>query len=209
MLSLILNYLPLLKNNLPFSCGFFLSSILLMIKAQIYISDKGTKTPLYDHLHQSSKYLKFYNVSDYFIFSYILSLFYFNNNLPQFLNLLSIIYLLRTFSFTITILPKCGKMKDKTDKSAVNILYNYITLKDRHSGYNNDLLYSGHSAFMHLYFLYLNHYNCISDNKKMIVFSINLILSILNILSRCHYSIDILFAYITTTFVFQNLIKYV
>ena len=207
-----------LKDNLPFSILFFLSSISLMIKSQIYISNKDTKIPLYDHLHINQKFLKFYTISDYFIYFYILSLFYFNNyfflsqkagNLPTFLNLLSIIYFIRTFSFTITILPKPGKMKNKTDTSVVSILYKYITLKDKHTGYNNDLLFSGHTSFMHLYYLYLTHFNYISPTNGKILFIINLLLSLLNVLSRCHYSICILFAYITTTFVFQNLVEYV
>ena len=178
--------LTIFKNNLPFSFLFFLSGILTMIKAQIYISDKNTKIPLYDHLHKDHKFLKFYNISDYVIYMYILSLFYFNNNLSTFLNLLSIVYFIRTFSFTITILPKCGKMKDKTDKSALNIMYNYIILKDKHTGYNNDLLFSGYTAFMHLYYLYLTHYNYVSYNRGILLFSVNLLLSILNIVSRCH-----------------------
>lgn len=193
-------------NNIFTSGAFLISSILIMIRAQIYISKKDTKIPLFDHLHKNMDYIKFYNVSDYFIYFYILSLFYFNSNISKFLNLLSIIYLIRTFSFTITILPKCGKIKDKTETNSIKMLYNYLTLKDRHSGYNNDLLFSGHTSFMHLYYLYLRHFNYISNGTSMILFSINLLLSLLNILSRCHYSIDILYAYITTTFIFQNLV---
>jgi hypothetical protein len=198
-----------LKNNLPVSAIFLLTSISVMFKLQTYVSKKNTNIPLYDHLHQSSKYLKFYNVSDYFIYLYILSLFYFNNHLPQFLNLLSIIYLLRTFSFTITILPKPGKMKDKENTNVFKTFYNYITLKENHFGHVNDLLYSGHTSFVHLYYLYLTHFNYITPTNGRILFSVNLLLSLLNVLSRCHYSICILFAYITTTFVFQNLVDYV
>lgn len=197
------------QNNLPFSIIFFLSSILLMIKAQIYISSKNTKIPLYDHLHFDRKYVKFYTISDYFIYFYISTLFYYNSEITKFLNLLSIIYLLRTLSFTITILPKCGLMPDKTNKSALSILYNYASMKDRHTGHNNDLLFSGHTAFMFLYYLYLSHFNFIPVNLQYILFIVNLLLSILNILSRCHYSICILYAYITTLCVFQNLIDYV
>jgi hypothetical protein len=197
------------KNNLPISAIFLLTSISVMFKLQTYVSKKNTNIPLYDHLHQNDKFLKFYNISDYVIYSYILSLFYFNNQLPKFLNLLSIIYLLRTFSFTITILPKPGKMKDKENTDVVKTFYNYITLKDLHFGHVNDLLYSGHTSFMHLYYLYLIHFNYISPTNGKILFIINFLLSLLNVLSRCHYSICILFAYITTTFIFQNLIEYV
>lgn len=118
-------------NNIFTSGAFLISSILIMIRAQIYISKKDTKIPLFDHLHKNMDYIKFYNVSDYFIYFYILSLFYFNSNISKFLNLLSIIYLIRTFSFTITILPKCGKIKDKTETNSIKMLYNYISLKDK------------------------------------------------------------------------------
>lgn len=196
-------------DNIVISGGFLVCSILFMIKAQIYISKKDTKIPLFDHLHKNMNYIKFYNISDYFIYCYILSLFYFNFHICKFLNLLSLIYLIRTFSFTITILPKCGKIKDKTETNSFKILYNYLSLKDRHSGYNNDLLFSGHTSFMHLYYLYLTYFKYISNTNSIILFTINFLLSLLNIVSRCHYSIDILYAYITTTFIFQNLINIV
>lgn len=209
MLSYLSLFRSILTNNLPFSIFFLLFSIATMIKAQIYIASKNTNIPLYDHLHSSRKFTKFYNISDYFINIYILSLFYFNDHITTFLNLLSIIYLFRTFSFTITILPKCGIMPDKTDKSVGSILYKYLTLKDKHTGYNNDLLFSGHTAFMFLYFLYLSHFNYISVGSSYILFSVNFILSILNIISKCHYSIDILYGYIVTLFIFQNCVNYV
>jgi hypothetical protein len=180
-----------------------------MIKSQIYCSKKNTPIPLFDHLHFNTKYIKFYNISDYFINFYILTLFYFNDHISKFINLLAIVYLFRTLFFTITILPKCGLMPDKTDKSVRSILYKYITFKDKHTGYNNDLLFSGHTAFMFLYYLYLVKFNFITYNKSIVLFMINLILSILNILSRCHYSIDIVLGYIMPLFIFQNFGDYV
>ena len=113
---------------------------------------------------------------------------------------------MRTISFTITILPKCGKMPDKDNsRSCYQILKDYATFQDTHTGHNNDLLFSGHTAFMTLYCLYVSHYYPEYLVISSMSWILNIGLSILNIMSRCHYSIDIFYALITTTFVFQNL----
>lgn len=227
----------------PFLLG---GVLLLMTKAQKYISDKlpikqaientnekenkesgykeNTERPnifriisrenkhrivLPDILHREDlKFLhKYYRISDNFIFLSISSLiFYYNSNLMSFLFDLSIIYLLRTISFTITILPKCGFMKDKDNtRSCVQILKDYVTFKDVHTGHNNDLLFSGHTAFMTLYCYHLGYFYDISESFKMIIWGLNFLLSLLNVASRCHYSIDVFYAYIVTSFVFGKL----
>lgn len=187
------------------SISFLIFVLWIQTKAQIYVSGKASNdTPLFDQLHRNEKYLKYYNISDHFIHFYILTLFYYHDHIDDFLNMLSLVYLLRTIFFTITILPKCGKMKNKTETSFYEILYNHITLKETHSGYNNDLFFSGHTSFMYLYNLYLVHFNYIEFNTGVLLFGLNLFLSILNILSRCHYSICILGAYCMTTLIYQN-----
>jgi len=186
------------------SICFFLFTIWIQTKGQIYVNGKASNNiPLFDHLHFNDKYLRYYSISDYFIYLYILSLFYYSEHIEDFLNILSIVYLFRTLFFTITVLPKCGKMKDKTETSLSQILYNHIK-GEIHSGYNNDLFFSGHTAFMYLYNLYLFHFNYISFNTSILLFILNLSLSILNILSRCHYSICILGSYCITTLIYQN-----
>lgn len=191
----------------------FFSSVLIMFNFQKYASRNMIKgfPILPDILHRKEFefFTKFYTVSDYFITFYLLSLIlYFNSHISIFLFQLSIIYLLRSFSFSITLLSKPGKMSDKNhDQSSLKMLYDYISLNDKHTGMNNDLLFSGHTSFMCLYSLYLAHFEYVPDSVLVSIWMINGFLSILNVLSRCHYSIDVFYAYIATIFVFQNTIE--
>lgn len=192
------------------SISCLLTSLLITFELQKYASVTNTlKTPLQDILHFSDIFLKYYTISDYVISFYIANLvLFFNKHIDIFLYQLSILYLLRSISFSITLLPKCGKMADKNDNTgSFKILYQYLTLKDTHTGHNNDLLFSGHSTFMLLTTLYISRFYDIHIIIKIILHTINICMSLLNILSRCHYSIDILYAYITTIFVFQNTVE--
>jgi hypothetical protein len=189
------------------SISCLLTSLLITFECQKYASITNTlKTPLQDVLHFSDFFLKYYNISDYVIGFYIISLIlFFNNHIDVFLYQLSILYLIRSLSFSITLLPKCGKMADKSDNTgSFKILFQYITLKDTHTGHNNDLLFSGHSMFMLLYVLHLSKFYDIHILIKAILHIVSGSMSLLNIVSRCHYSVDILYAYITTIFIHQN-----
>lgn len=206
----MITYFFLLSTSLL--CLF--SVLLAMFELQKYASNKHNmpQSPLLDLLHHPDLIfmVKYYTVSDYVIYFYIASLIlFFNQYLYVFVYQLSFIYLFRSISFSITILPKCGKMKDKdNNRSSFQILYDYLSLSDKHTGHNNDLLFSGHSSFMLLYVLYLSYFSVIPLPIVYLLHFINFILSILNILSRCHYSIDVLYAYIVTIFIFQNTIGY-
>ena len=201
--------------------GLFIGTLLIMTKCQKYIFTQIPRSypVLPDLVHKFSDYLKelniidftrYYTVSDFFIIKSIFTLiFVYNTHLMSFLFDLSIIYLLRTISFTLTILPKCGQMRDKdNNRSCVNILLDYLFFKDLHTGHNNDLLFSGHTAFMTLYCLHFSRFYVTGFFTYLYSYQIwlvNIVLSLINILSKCHYSIDVFYAYIVTIFVFQNI----
>lgn len=192
-----------------FSLSLFIGTLFVMTKAQKIIS---TAIPrdfpvLVDFFHcESLDFSEYYMVSDYFIMSGIFLLFTtFNSFWSSFLYDLSLIYMLRTLSFSLTILPKCGKMKDKdNNRTCAQILWDYASFKDRHTGHNNDLLFSGHTAFMTLYCLHVSYFYPEYVYFNFICAILTGGLSVWNVFSRCHYSIDILYALITTTLIFQN-----
>ncbi len=191
---------------------YLLSSVIVTIRFQKYISKKATTNiPLFDHCHSDSNLwiTEYYTVADIFMIIYwVLLIFLYNDFLKDLLYILGTLYYLRTLLFTITVLPKCGKMADKDCSRTVSkIIFDYITLQDKHTGFNNDLLFSGHTMFSTLFSLYVTRNRLVFDIPLYLIFLIwilNIFLSLLNIFSRCHYSIDIIVAYIATIFVFQN-----
>ncbi len=193
--------------------SIFISSLYFTFYCQKKTSDKKNieNYTLPDILHTDSlNYHKYYKWGDVSLQICILSLFYFNEYIDKFLILMSMIYIIRGISFSITILPKCGKMIDKDNtRSCTQIFIDYATLKDNHTGHNNDLLFSGHVSFMFLFCLYITYFYKLYENSMIIFLSYWLLLfvsSIGVIITRCHYSIDVLYAYITTFFVFQNVV---
>lgn len=196
-----------------YSAIFFICSVLVMFEAQRYSAKKGTNdtVKLYDQLHQIFPDLSnYYQTGDVFIGLYTISLFYFNERIDIFLNCLSVLYLLRSASFTVTILPKCGTMPNKDmTRSSVTMLKDYISFKDKHPAGHNDMLPSGHCTFLTLYALYISEFCNIGLFSQCLIWGINFILGMITIASRCHYSIDVLYAFISTLCVFQNLVPYI
>lgn len=196
---------------LPIS--LFLSSVLIMFEAQKYIDTKIPKDfpVLYDHAHIYMPDLsKYYQIGDLFIGLYVgILIFFYNERLDIFLYILTILYLFRTFSFTVTLLPKCGTMPDKDmTRSSKQILMDYILFKDTHFGARIDMLPSGHCTVLTLIVLHISKYNDPHHYVKIGFWILNCMLYTLTVISKCHYTIDVVFAYITTVFVYQNMVGY-
>lgn len=201
--------LPPLNRETIVSFLFFLSSVYFTIYCQKYASSRSiSNIPLPDFLHIDSLDLsKLYKLTDIPINVYIvLLLFCFNTRLPKFFWMMGLTYFIRSLSFSMTILPKCGKMIDKDNsRSCLQILKDYVTLKDTHIGHNNDLLPSGHVCFSVIFSLYSGRYGYLSRNKSILLWTVNILNSLMIVLTRCHYSIDVFYAYILSYFVYSNL----
>lgn len=201
--------LPLLNYRNGIGLVSLMFSFLCTIKAQKYASLQRTMNdrPLADILHlECLNISKYYKVTDIVVNLYGIMLFFkFNKRIDIFLNILAITYLARLISFSVTILPKCGSMKDKKDDtSCLKIMYNYLTLKYKHIGHNNDLLPIGHVCFMNIFYMYVKKYESIHPSFKKVIFYTNIVNSILIVLSRCHYSIDIYYGYMLSFLVFSR-----
>lgn len=209
----ITRYISLPKFSFEFICSlmFFIGSIYFTVLCQKYASNrKNENISLPDILHtESLNFSKYYKLTDIPINIYVLLLiFRFNKHIPKFLWMMSLNYFIRALSFSMTTLPKCGKMIDKDNsRSCSMILKDYITFKDTHIGHNNDLLPSGHVSFSAMFAFYANRYGYLSPLHNKILWSVNIINSIFIILTRCHYSIDVLYAYIISYLVYSKMSK--
>lgn len=175
-------------------CFALLSTFL----ATHYIDHEKKNIPemkLYDTLHhflpfcsQVSKIADIVSVGCFSAMFYIGM--YDHQTLSEFMFALAIIGIIRAISITITILPDhCTTIWNKYGKK--NIF-----------GGCRDKLFSGHTAATLLcsFFLY-------KKTKMSWVFLLPIIVSFAMLISREHYSIDVLFAWFITTLVWQNIQK--
>jgi hypothetical protein len=213
VLKLLKKYLslPTLSVELLFSLIAFISSSYFTVICQKYASNKKNRNiPLPDILHVDSlNFSRYYKLTNIVINVYLfLLIFRFNKHIPKFLWMMSMNYFIRALSFSMTILPKCGSMIDKdSTRTCSQILKDYITLKDTHIGHNNDLLPSGHVSFSVIFVLYANKYGYLSHRYNNIFWLINILNSIFIILTRCHYSIDIFYAYVLSYVIYLKMNK--
>lgn len=196
---------------------FFLSSIYFTIWCQKKTSDRrNNNIPLPDILHTSQLDIsRWYRITNIPINAYIFFLIYtcFRRSsscekIPIFFLAMGMTYFIRALSFSMTILPKCGKMKDKNNTRSCNrIIYDYLSLKDTHIGHNNDLLPSGHVCFSHIFWMFVTKYKIVDRKWSNFILLINIINSLLIVMSRCHYSIDVFYAYLLSSGIFSFVIR--
>jgi len=209
--------LKLLKNNYLnkstiFSFIKLVCSWILTIIAQKHCL-KSTTEPLPDIIHKylSNKWLcKNYKYSDiYMNILLIITLIFYSNNIHKFIKILSILYTIRSLSFFITVLPKCSYSKCiDINKSSINILVDFVTGRQS-MRMNNDLLPSGHTIVMwscvkHILYNYprFNDYKLLNIKYSNILKLLTILNSVYIIMCKCHYSIDILWAYILTDYIY-------
>jgi hypothetical protein len=135
----------------------------------------------------------------------------YNKNIDKWLYKLSILYFIRAVSFYITVLPKCSSSSlIDLNKSTINIFWDFLTGKTS-TRMNSDLLPSGHTLIMWLSCLHIknNYSNSIHLTTFYKTFQVHpdfykllcIVNSLFIILTRNHYSIDVLYAYITTNYI--------
>lgn len=199
---------PVITCELVFSFLCFVCSLYFTVFCQKHSSNRKNKNvPLPDILHTDNlDFSPYYKLTGVPINLYtFLLIFYFNKHIEKFLYMLTFMYTIRAISFSLTILPKCGKMNDKDNtRSCSQILFDYVTMRDPHIGHNNDLLFSGHVGFVCLFNLYVYHFGYVGYETNAFMWFINFINSIFIILTRCHYSIDVLYSYIVTYLIYDK-----
>ena len=144
---------------------------------------------IYDILHENCMHVdKFEYASDIIGLILIITLIFLDINMfYNYLGFIIVIFIIRIFTNIVTILPKNNLCITETGWSFRGGCF--------------DKLFSGHfsSVFIATLLLYKNNYINI-----ILLVLINLINSLFIILSRNHYTIDIVMAFFVSLFVYQN-----
>lgn len=122
--------------------------------------------------------------------------------------LLSIIFFIRTLFFTMTILPSinkdCHKNKKETYNKDLGTLISDIFInRSGDFGYCNDYIFSGHSSLFILITLIITYFNLLPPLLLTLLWIITILLTLIIIIGRNHYTIDIVLAYFFTYFIFN------
>ena len=155
--------------------------------------EKNNKTTpkVYDISH---KYLpnlhKYNNIHHIITIIFVLPILFDFNILQEFLGYFIVIFIIRSITILVTILPKYKECK-----------YNGKTLFHGLFGGCYDKIFSGHFASVFLATLLYLKYNWINLPTLILI---NFINSIGILLSRSHYTIDLIVALFITLFIYQN-----
>ena len=154
-----------------------------------FYSTKHDFPKVYDILHENCAHVdKFEYASDIILLILIIILIILDVNMfYNYLGFIIVIFIIRIFVNMLTILPKNNLCSTSNSFSFRGGCY--------------DKLFSGHfsSVFIATLLLYKNNYINI-----ILLVLINLINSLFIILSRNHYTIDIVMAFFVSLFVYQN-----
>jgi len=190
-----------------YSALYWIGALFFHISASNYVFHKGLslgldkKEPLYDIIQKNCWNLKRYRILPeilHFIPLGLLILFFiyycFNVEnkinieeiLTSFFNKHGTLFYLRPILFSSTLLPDSSE----------------ICLTSKSIGSCFDLIFSGHSSIMFLSTYLLRDCFFISSSLYLVLQFNNLLTSFLIILSRNHYTVDVLLAIIITHFVY-------
>jgi len=123
----------------------------------------------------------------------IIFLLYGNDIFYEFIYYFFIIYLIRMIMINLTILPKYKMCEDKFE------IYNLF------NGHCYDKIFSGHFASIFLLILIVYKHNIITNIPILIIYGLFNFISIL--LTRSHYTIDIIVAIIVVLVAYLNIPK--
>lgn len=154
-----------------------------------YYSDKNY-SELYDLGFNNIKIIYYNFLDDILVMLPLILCIYYKINFSEFLFMLTMIYLLREITTSVTLLPPTpyciNKSKERNNSSKI------IT---QISGACNETIFSGHTSLMLLAFLFV--LPKIKNNYiKIIIYFYAIFTSIVIISLRSHYTIDIILAWI-------------
>jgi hypothetical protein len=167
---------------------FILSSSLCLSSSkltEIYYNEKNlNKNRIIDYIHENTKEINTYISDILILFQIIYSMSCFSLEIiEKCLFILSIIQFLRILCFTTTILPPLKK--DKIRVFGMN-------------GNGSEYIFSGHACYSCITFLYL----FLEYKEKINIYFLiiyNIISQSCIIISRNHYTVDVILAWIITT----------
>lgn len=127
--------------------------------------------------------------------------------LDKFIYQISILYIIRIISYTLTIIPPSNSncLKDKKfikSDSFIELIKKFLTGKL--FGGCSDLLFSGHMTFLLTITIYFIKYKLVTIIPNFILWIFSGIYALLILIARSHYSIDILYSYLITILYITN-----
>ncbi len=172
------------------------------------VADK--REPLQDVVHYfADKYLtlpKYFPLPEILIVVYsVLCIIYCTQMVPNILFVVSFILIIRSVFYCVTILPQCDVAKRQFTfsewnfKSIVSHYYN----KPYDLGGTNDLIFSAHASVIVLLSLYLTNYAFVSLFSRVIIWLTTGLMSLMIVVFKKHYTIDIITAVVTTLYIFD------
>ena len=184
-----LQNIPLWVYIIPYIMHF-LTVVYLFSKKEVI---RGSK-PLYDtiisNIPDLSKFRNIPNMLLLVLMSYLIIPLFFKPNIDVFISIyryFSIILLLRSFTISSTILPPIN--------SNCDFKLNMQTFMDGHC---LDKIFSGHTAFSLLLVFVCNKFNILSKTFIYILLLIQFVLALSLILTREHYTVDVILGYLIT-----------
>lgn len=187
--NITLQNIPLWVYIIPYIMHF-LTVVYLFSKKEVI---RGSK-PLYDtiisNIPDLSKFRNIPNMLLLVLMSYLIIPLFLKPNVDVFISIyryFSIILLLRSFTISSTILPPIN--------SNCDFKLNMQTFMDGHC---LDKIFSGHTAFSLLLVFVCNKFNILSKTFIYILLLIQFVLALSLILTREHYTVDVILGYLIT-----------
>lgn len=158
---------------------------------------KSTYQPLYDiiisNVSDLSRYNFIPNTLTLILFSFLIIPLCLKPNVNVFISLfkyLSVIIFLRSITTSVTILP--------SSVNGCKFDLNFLTFLNGHC---IDKIFSGHTSITLLLVFLYNKYNIITSNLIYVLLFLQILVSISLILTKEHYTIDVILGYLITTMI--------
>ena len=154
------------------------------------VKHNGTihRRPLYDIIHTHTPNLNKYSIYlDLLIFIFVVPFItnYNSKAIINFINIFSIIIILRSFAILMTDIPSSDKECDPNNISIYNIIF----------GHCSDKIFSNHTAFTLLALLVIYEFNLLNMGQLLMLGLFQILYALLIIITRAHYSVDVLLSY--------------
>lgn len=167
---------------------FLISCVSCVVTAKFI---KNDNTKIIDIVHNNFSVIKYHYISDFLVFLEVLFGFakLDTYSIKEIFLIMSVIQVLRSICSISTILPPLKNYHDKIRFYGVN-------------GSGTEYIFSGHASYSAIFSLYLYSKNILG---LYILFLYNFISQFLIIVSRNHYTIDVVLAWIITPLLYNNL----
>jgi len=167
---------------------FLISSLTSIVSAKFI---KNNNTKIIDIVHNNFKIIRYHYISDFLVFLQILFGFFKLDiySIKEIFLIMSVIQIIRIICSISTILPPLKKYGEKIRFYGIN-------------GSGTEYIFSGHASYSAIFSLYLYSKNILG---LYTLFLYNFISQFLIIVSRNHYTIDVVLAWIIGTLVYSNL----